>query len=86
MENLAVKGDGGAGGGDLALRVRQWMSLVFGTEKERSSSEAPRERVKKWPCRHRILDLCDADATLREKSSTYETIMPVEMRKWRGAE
>ena len=32
-----------------------------------------------------MLNLWDGDATVREKSSTYETIMPVGMRKWRGA-
>ena len=32
-----------------------------------------------------MLDLCDGDATVREKSSTYETMMPAGMRKWRVA-
>ena len=32
-----------------------------------------------------MLDLCDGDATVREKSFTYETMTPVGMRKWRGA-
>ena len=72
-------------GGDLLLWVRQWMSSVFGKEKETSSSEALREMVEKRLCRRRMLDLCDGDATVREKSSTYETMMPFGMRKWRGA-
>ena len=72
-------------GGDLSLWVRQWMSSVFGTEKETSSSAAFREMFRKRPCRRRMLHLCDGDATVREKSSTYETMTPVGMRKWRGA-
>ena len=81
MEDLAVEGDGGERGGDLSLWVRQWMSSVFGTEKETSSAEALREISRKRPCRRRMLDLCDGDATVREKSSTYETMMPVGTRK-----
>ena len=40
---------------------------------------------RKRSCRRCLLDLCDGDATVREKTSTYETMMPVGMRKWRGA-
>ena len=68
-------------GGDLSLCVRQWMSSVFGTEKETSSSEALLEMFRKRPYRRPMLDLCDGDATVRAKSSTYETMMPVGMRK-----
>ena len=72
-------------GGDLSLWVRQWMSSVFGTEKETSSSVARREMFRKRPCRRRMLDLCDGYVTMREKSSTYQTMTPFGMRKWRGA-
>ena len=85
MENLAVESDRGESGGDLSVWVRQWMSSVFGTEKEASSSEAFPEIFKKRSCRRRMLDLCDGDATVREKSSTYEIMMPVGVRKWREA-
>ena len=81
VEDLAVEGDGGERGGDLSLWVRQWMSSVFGTEKETSSAEALRETSRKRPCWLPMLDLCDGDATVREKSSTYETMTPVGMRK-----
>ena len=81
MKDLAVEGDGRERGGDLLLWVRQWMSSVFRTEKETSSTEAFREISRKRPCKRRMLDLCDGDATVREKSSTYETMMPVGMRK-----
>ena len=57
------------------------MSSVFGTEKETSSAEALREISRKRPCRRRMFDLCDGEATVREKSSMYETMMPVGMRK-----
>ena len=67
-------------GGDHSLWVRQWMSSVFGTEKETSSSEGLREMFRKRFCRRHVLDLCDGNATVREKSSTYETMMPVGMR------
>ena len=76
---------GESAGGDLALWARQWMSSVFGTEKETSSAEAFRETTKRRLCRRHILDLCDIDPTVREKSSTYETMMPVGMGTWRGA-
>ena len=72
-------------GGDLSEWVRQWMSSVFGTEKETSSSAARWDMFRKRSCRRRMLDLCDGDATVRKKSSTYETMTPVGMRKWRGA-
>ena len=72
---------GESAGGDLSLWVRQWMSSVFGTEKETSSAKALREISRKRPCRHRMLDLCDGDATVREKSSTYEKMFSVGMRK-----
>ena len=72
-------------GGDLSLRVRPWMSSVFGTEKDTSSSEALWEMVEKSPCSRRMLELCDCDAPVREKSSTYETMRPIGMRKWRAA-
>ena len=81
MKNLAIEGDGGKRGGDLSLWVRQWMSSVFGTEKETLSSEALQEISTNRPCRRRMLDLCDGDATVREKSSTYETMIPVGMWK-----
>ena len=61
------------------------MSSVFGTEKETSSAEGLRQMFRKRPCRRSMLDLCDGEATVREKSSTYETMMPVGMRKWGGA-
>ena len=41
--------------------------------------------LAKRPCSRPMLDLCDGDDTVREKSSTYETIMPVGMRKCTGA-
>ena len=81
MEDLAVEGDGGERGGDLSLWVRQWMSSVFVTEKEMSSAVPFPEMFRKRPCRRRILDLCDGDATVKEKSSTYENMMPVGIRK-----
>ena len=36
-------------GGDLSLWVRQWMSSVFGTEKETWSSAALRDIFRKRP-------------------------------------
>ena len=72
-------------GGDLSLWVRQWMSSVFGTEKETSSSAARWDMFRKRSCRRRMFDLCDGNATVREKSSTYGTMTPVGMRKWRRA-
>ena len=50
-------------------------------EKETFRSEALLEMVEKRPCRRPMLDLCDGDATVREKSSTYETMMPVGIRE-----
>ena len=61
---------GARAGGDLSHGVRQWMSSVFGTEKETSSSEAFWESLSKRRCSRRMLDLCDLEATVREKSST----------------
>ena len=81
---MTVQGDGGTRGGDLSLWVHKWMSSVFRKEKETSSSEAFSEILAKRPCSHFTLDLCDGEATVREKSSTYETMMPVGMRKCRG--
>ena len=81
MDDLAVEGDREERGGDLSLWVCQWMSSDFGTEKEKSSAEGLREISQKRPCRRSMLDLCDGDATVREKSSTYEIMMPVGMRK-----
>ena len=43
------------------------------------------EILTKRPCSRLMLDLCDGDDTVREKSSTYDTMMPVRMRKCRGA-
>ena len=57
VEDLAVEGYGGEGGGDLSLWVRQWISSVLGTEKERSSSEALLEVIRKRLCRRLMLDL-----------------------------
>ena len=54
---------------DLSLGVGQYMSSVFGREKETSSSEAFSELLWKRPCRCRMLDLCDWEATVREKSA-----------------
>ena len=68
-------------GGALSLWVRQWMSSVFGTEKETSSSLALRARFRNKCCRRLMLDRCDGEATVREKSSTYEIMTPVGMRK-----
>ena len=61
------------------------MSSVLETEKETSSSEAFLVMFRKRFCRRLMLDLCDGDATVREKSFTYETMMPVGMRRRRGA-
>ena len=69
MENLAVKGDGGEGGGYLSLWVRQLMSLVLGTENETSRSETFLEMFMKRFCRRLMFDLCDGDATVRAKLS-----------------
>ena len=85
MKDLAVEGDGRERGGDISLWVHKWMSSVFGTEKETSNAEAFRETPRKRLWWRRMLDLCDGNATVREKSPTYETMMPVGIRKWRGA-
>ena len=68
-------------GGDLSLWVRQWMSSVFGTEKQTPSSTARQDMFRKRFCRRHKLDLCDGDATVMAKSSTYETMTPVGIRK-----
>ena len=41
--------------------------------------------LAKRPCSRLMLDLCDGDDTVREKWSTYTTMMPVGMRKCTGA-
>ena len=64
---------------DLSLGVRQWMSSDFSTEKETLSSETFLEIIQKRRCRRGMLDMCDGDATVREKSSTYETMIPAGM-------
>jgi len=57
-------------GGDLRLGVRQWMSSVFGTEKDTPMSRPLAATVLKILCSLRMLPLWEGEATVIEKSST----------------
>ena len=57
-------------GGDLCLGVRQWISSVFGTEKDTPMSLPLAATVLKSPCSLRMLPLREGEATVIEKSST----------------
>jgi len=57
-------------GGVLWLRVRQWISSAFGTEKDTPMSRPFAAMVEKSPCRQRMLPLEEGEATVMEKSST----------------
>jgi len=56
--------------GDLWKGVRQWMSSVFGTEKETPISLPFLEMLVRSLCRRRMFSLCESDATVMEESST----------------
>lgn len=73
------------GGESLWLGVRQWMSSVLGMENSTSRERPLRARVLKTPYRRRMLVLYDSEATVKEKSSRYETMSPWGMLTWRGA-
>ena len=72
-------------GGSLWLGVRQLMSSVWGMENSTSRVRPLRARVRKIPCRRRMLVLCNSEASVTEKSYMYETISPFGMWIWRGA-
>jgi len=57
-------------GVDLGLGVRQWMSSVFGTEKDTPMSWPLAAILLKRPCSLRMLALWEGEATVTEKSST----------------
>jgi len=57
-------------GGDLGLGVRQWMSLVFGTEKDTPMSRPLAATVSKTLWSLWMLPLWEGEATVIEKSST----------------
>jgi len=57
-------------GGDLWLGVRQWMSSVFGTEKDPPIPRPLAAIVLKRLCSLRMLPLSEGEATVIEKLST----------------
>ena len=52
------------------------MSSVFGTEKQTPRSEGFSGMFRNRSCKRWILDLCPREATVGEKSSTEETMIP----------
>jgi len=57
-------------GGDIWLGVRQWLSSVFGTEKDTPMSRPLAATVSKSLCSLRMLPLWEGEATVIERSST----------------
>jgi len=71
-------------GGDLWLGVRLWMSSLFGTEKDTPMSPPLAATVLKSLYSLRMLPPWEGEATVIEKSSTYETISPLGIDVCRG--
>ena len=61
---------GAVEGGDLWLRVRQWMSSVLGTQKDRPMSRPLAVMVEENPCNRPMFCLWDGEATVIERLST----------------
>ena len=68
---------GAVEGGVLWLGVRQWMSSVLGAEKDMPMSRPFAAMVEKALCSWRMLPLWEGEATVIEKSSTYEIMRPL---------
>ena len=63
--------------GNLSLGVHQWMSSVFWTEKQTLRREAFWEMMSKRSSNRRMLVLCDGEAKVMDKLSTYVAIRPL---------
>jgi len=61
---------GAVEGGVLWLEVRQWMSSVLGTEKDKPMSQPLVAMVEKSPWSRRMFPLWEGEATVTAKSST----------------
>jgi len=69
----------------LWLGVLQCISSVFGTEKEIPSRDALISSLPKSSWRRRMFPRYERDATVRAKSSTYDTIRPRGIPKCKGS-
>jgi len=75
---------GAVEGGVLWLRVRQWISWVLGTKKDTPMSRPFAAMMVKSPCGCHMLPLWEGEATVIQKSSTYETMKPLGINMCRG--